>query len=727
MAKKIDIFGELPDDGDNREALSPAELQSVFNFSKSKAKYVTKKAAEYQKFVYDLELDYTIPPEQWAERNALFADYVTAHEKVFPASTGQKPFGEEQQTAIRRFQRIVQSRGKLVQAEPRGFAKTSRAVNQLLLGILEGQIRFALVVSSALDKSEDIMEQLKTELISNEHLHKIFPNVMACFEHSEGKSHKASRQTINGEPSGLQWTNDQIIFPAIPGEPSSGAIILVRTKENLRGISKKVRYGENAGKVQRPDFILLDDIQTDKDAASPTVCQKIINTVKRSAMFGGSHSKKIRAIMTITPHQLGDVATHFMLNEPSWEVAQYPMLKRFPTNMDLWDEYASILLNFDKRKEGDRERAQRRAARFVKDNYDALHEGAEASWEWAYEWDTDDPIELSAVHHAMTFFYEEGEDAFNYECQCKVDNPLDDEEILKASPEVILSRTSHLSRRVVPVEGKYVVTHVDCNQEILTYMTMASDTALRPVVIDYGTFPPQPGAIWKKKDLAMPLYKYYPDIQREDIAEQIYCAVKDLSSILARTKYIREDGIEMMHRWIAFDTNWQTDHVLRAIRECEYRSLVLATTGLFFGVKDRPMMETPIKTQEERHFHCYTTTASDNVTFSLRLDTNSLKTLVHRGFLAKPGTIGSIRLFLPEGKTDHKLLTEQLCAEDPEQKINVKDNRVVTEWHHTHKHVNNEALDNIVGCLGLLFKCGCTLNNTKEIKRLNMAQYLGQA
>jgi hypothetical protein len=725
MPRNIDPFGEFESADNLPDKISAEEMNAMISRGVRTAIHSKKQKDAYHAFMYNIEADTDIPPELWQKRLELTSDYVTAHEKIFPMSTGQKPFGADQQTAIRRFQRIVQSRGKLVQAEPRGFAKTSRAINQLLLAILEGKVRFALVVSSAIDKSEDIMDQLKTELLSNDQIKEYYPTIAECFARTEGKPYVASRLMINGEPTGMAWTNDQIIFPAVPGEPSSGAILLVRTKDNLRGISKRIRYGENAGRVVRPDFILLDDVQTDKDAVSPTVCKKIIQTIKRSALFGGSHSKKIRAIMTITPSRRGDVASHFMLHEPSWEVAQYSMLKKFPKNMDLWDEFAAILLNFDKHKEGDREKAQRRAAEFVRTNYDTLHEGAEAAWEWAYEWDTDDPIELSAVHHAMTFFYEEGEEAFNYECQCKIEEPEDSDEILKATPEIILSRKSHLSRRKIPADCKHIVTHVDCNQEVLTYMTVTSDTTLRPYIIDYGTFPPQPGDTWKKKDLMNPLYRYYSGLPREDVATQLYQAVIDLSTALGNTKYIREDGAELMHRYIGFDINWQLDTVLRAIRECNHRSFVIGTQGIFYGVKDRPMME-QTGSDREMHFHCFTAPSADRVIPVLKMDTNNLKTLAHRGFLTNPGTIGSIKIFPSETSGGHNLFTEHLIAENPEQKINIKDNRVIVEWAKIVHNHDNEYLDNLVGCLALLFKCGCTLRNTKEIKRVNMASYMKQ-
>ena len=723
MPKGFDPFAEFDDDGSVPDFLSPEET-SALTRQRSMQRRNDRRDQMLKSMFHDVKADVTISPELQAKRDELRSDYVKAHQILFPNSTGQKEFGEEQNKAIRRFQKIVQSRGKLVQAEPRGFAKTSRAVNQMLMGVLQGDIKFALIVSSAIDKSTDIMEQLQTELLGNYALEEYYPTIMQCFQQTEGKAVKANKQTLNGEPTHTGWGGDYIRFPNVPGEPSSGAIILVRTKDNLRGISRKIRYGPESGKVIRPDFVLLDDIQTDKDAVSPAVSAKIIKTIKRAALFGGSHSKKIRAIMTITPNCKGDTATHFILNEPSWEVAMYSMLKTMPKNMDLWDQYGAMLLNFNRHVEGDRERAQRRAYEFVKNNYDQLHEGAEATWEWAYEWDTDDPIEVSAVQHAMTFFYEEGEEAFNYECQCKVDTTTSEDEAIKALPEQIVSRISHLPRRKVPAQCKVLVTHVDCNADFLSYMTVASDTQLMPYVVDYGTYPPQPGVIFRKGKIQRKLCDIYQDIEREDFAGMMYQAVRDFSEILGNTIYVREDGHEMLHRYIAFDTMWQTDHVLRAIRECRHRTITVGTQGVFYGVKDRPMMENT-SGDRQMHYHCFTTPSQDRIVDLLKIDTNSMKTHVHRGFIARSGVIGTYKLFIPENPGDHQLMAEHLCAEDVTQLVNQKEQRIVNEWVNTASH-DNEFLDNIVGCTALLFKAGCTLKTTKEIKRFNIQQYVSK-
>ncbi len=666
-------------------------------------------------------------PEILALREVYRHDYVKLHEDIFKSSTGIKEFGEDQKTGTRRFNKIcTQGRGaKLVQLEPRGFAKTSRAVNQIVSACLFGDIKFVLIISSEISKSVDIMDQIQTELSSNDELYKLFPKTLSCFHHGDGKFKRYENQTYEGEKTHITWKTDEIRFPIIAGEASSGCIILVKTKDNLRGLSKKIQHGPDAGKVLRPDFVFLDDIQTDKDAKSPTIVQTIVSSIKKAALFGGSHSKKVRAVMTITPQKEGDVAHHFVLKQPSWEVATYSMLKSMPKNMELWDQFGRILLNFDKFKEGEREKAQRRARQFVLDNYADMHEGAEASWEWCYEWDVDDPIEVSAVHHAMTFYYEEGQEAFDCECQCKLILPDEEEQRIVASPDVIISRQSLHPRRTVPQEVKQIVTHVDMNNEVLSYLTVGCDNVFRPYIIDYGTYPPQPTSVWRKDGLVKTLYDMYPEVTKGNTGGLFYRAITDFSKIVVNTRYRREDGVELQNRLVGFDAKYETEDILRAIRESDVRSFLIACQGLYFGHKDKPLMELGSNTDRDIHYHCYTAPSSDRTISVLRIDTNHLKTLAHRGFLTTPGDMGSIRLWKQTEYGEHNLFAMHMNAEFPTQQVNLKEERVIIEWTQ-YRDRDNEYFDNLVGCLAMLFKLGVTRRQKKEVSKTDIHDYINQ-
>ncbi len=661
-------------------------------------------------------------PEVIEERNKYREDYVCAHPILFPQSTGSKPFGSVQIESVRRMQHVIQHGGKLVQAEPRGFGKTTRGANNLLLGVLQGDIRYGLILASSIEKSIDIMEGIQTELMDNDELMRLYPNVVKCFRHLENKSAKCKTQTCMGRPTFIGWQKDLIRFPVIDGEESSGAIIVVRSKENVRGLNKRIRYGPESGKVVRPDFVLLDDIQTDEEARSPTSVKNIIHTIKRSVLFSGSQFRKISAVLTCTPIQYGDVATHFILKEPFWEVIMYQMLKKMPTNLDMWlDDYARILLGFDKHLQGDKQKAQMRAKQFVVDNYDKLHEGAEVAWEWAYEWNIEPQFEVSALQHAMNFLIEEGQEAFDMECQCKVEFKNEGQEAIKCSITEIAEKTHHTPRRVVPVECKHLVTHIDVHDEAFTYCTVASPDLFQPFVIDYGIYPEQPGIVFQMNRLAHTIKQLHSDIPENEI--RIYMALRSLINRLGSQEYKREDGIVFNNHLISVDIGYQADVVRRACRDTDYRNITLAARGLGISAKDKPFEERRHPEENTKHYHSYTQPSGDRITFEIFADVNYFKTMIHTGFKTRRGLPGACHLYHPERNGEHMLFGTHLNNEDPNPDYYEKEDRTVIVWGNRRDR-DNEFLDNMVGCYALLFKRGCTMKTKKSKSSYDIQEFI---
>jgi hypothetical protein len=256
---------------------------------------------------------------------------------------------------------------------------------------------------------------------------------------------------------------------------------------------------------------------------------------------------------------------------------------------------------------------------------------------------------------------------------------------------------------------------------------MACDTVFRPYIVDFGTYPPQPTSVWKKKDLAVTLNHLYPDIPRGNIGALFYRAIIDFSKILVNTNYPREDGVSLQNRLIGFDAKYETDDVIRAVRESDVRAFLIPVQGLYFGHKDRPLMELTSSTDREIHYHCYTSPSSDKTVPILRTDVNHLKTLTHRGFLTTPGDMGSIRLYKQTEYGELNLLAQHCNAEYPTQHVNVKEERVVLEWEQ-YRDRDNEYFDNIVGCLAMLFKLGVTRRQKRDKGTTNIQDYLdGQA
>lgn len=644
-----------------------------------------------------------LTPEILELREKYSNDYVSMHQEVFTNSTGLKPFGEPQVKSIRQTQHILTHGGRAVIAEPRGFAKTSRTSNHCLAAVLQGKIKYGLILASSLTKAAEILESIKTELIDNQKLHELYPAVCSCFEMVEERNLRAKNQTYGGQPTYIGYTNDRIRFPYIPGEPSSGSVIQVRSKDNVRGLFTKVRYGENSGSILRPDFVFLDDIQTDEEAGSDVTAQKIIKTIKKSVLFAGSHHRKISAIMCCTPIVPGDVSTHFILHEPSWEVTLYKMVEEMPDNLEKWlTEYADIYLGFDRYKPGDRLRAKLEAKQYVENNYEMLHKGSVVAWDWAYGWGEDPVTEISALHHAMNFLIDEGSEAFETECQCNVTARDEDGTEVKATVKEIVDKTSGRSRLHCAQETQYVTTHIDINKRVLTYLTMSSPEIFRPSVIDYGTWPRQPGATWEKDSIVQSLERAYPEVSEE--TEWIYKGLYDLLTFLNERVYYREDGQELKNKLISTDQRYLGDTVQQVIRDHPARSICCTYSGIGLKAKSKPFMSRHYGTDCQVHFHCATIPTFDRLLPLLHTDVNFFKTLLHRGVKKGKGEIGSVDIFEPDKGTNHLLLAKHWTSETPTEDKDVDSGNTIIVW--SGNRGDNEWFDNATGCLANLQKLG---------------------
>lgn len=638
-------------------------------------------------------------------------NYVAMHSEVFTNSTGIKPFGENQERSIRQTQSILTYGGRAVIAEPRGFAKTSRTTNNALAAILQGKIRYVLILASSVTKATEILEAIKTELISNEKLQELYPAVCACFEQAEERGSRVKNQTYGGNPTYLDYRVDRIRFPSIDGEASSGSVIHVKSKDNVRGLSTKVRYGPDRGKVLRPDFVFLDDIQTDEEAESEVSAAKIIRTIKKSILYAGSHHKKISAIMCCTPIVPGDVSTHFILNEPSWEVTLYKMVEEMPDNLEVWlTEYADIYMDFDRFTPGDRMKAKLRAKKFVEENYEMLHRGAKVSWEWAYGWGEDPQTEVSALQHAMNFLIEDGAETFETECQCNVTAREDDGSEVKATIKEITNKINRFPRLHCAPETQFITTHIDINKRILTYLTVASPEVFRPSVVDYGTWPKQPGANWEKKSVVNSLSRAYPECSEE--TEWIYKGLYDLLTFLSERIYYREDGAELTNKLISVDQRWLGDTVQQVIRSHKNRPSLCTYGGVGIKAKTKPFMNRHYGPDCQMHFHCATLPTFDKTLPYLQSDVNFFKTLVHRGIKKGEGENGSLDLFQPQGQDNHLMIARHWTAETPMEDTAVDEGRTIIVW--SKPKGDNEWFDNVVGCFANLMKLGCKMTERKN-------------
>jgi hypothetical protein len=68
-------------------------------------------------------------------------------------------------------------------------------------------------------------------------------------------------------------------FPTIPGSVASGRILTAR---GITAASRGMKHKRPDGTQQRPDFVLIDDPQTDESAATELQVNKRLGTIRKS-------------------------------------------------------------------------------------------------------------------------------------------------------------------------------------------------------------------------------------------------------------------------------------------------------------------------------------------------------------------------------------------------------------------------------------------------------------
>lgn len=669
------------------------------------------------------------PPEVLEDRQRYINDYALVHSELFPMSTGLKPLSESQLDAVKHSQFFIQNGSHILKCEPRGFGKTSRSTNEGLMGVLQGFIKYLVIVASNTEKAEEIIASVMTELFTNERLARLYPKTIACFRKTEKEPRKSLSQTYNGIPTYLYYNNGFIVFPYIDGEPCSGAIIDIRARKNVRGIYHTVESGEYAGLRQRPTHAILDDIQTDEEAENPKTATKIIRLVKRSIMMAGGHDSGISIMMNGTPIAPGDVTHHFLFNEP-WQHVIYKMLISRSEREDMWfGRYQEILLDFDKTIPGSKVGAAQKALAYYVENREEMDRGAKAAWDWCYKWNEKIQTEISSIQHAYNIMILEGMDVFEAECQCNVSHADIDESITYCSFEDINNSQCIRPRGMPQVTDRNVVTMIDVGAGYLNYTTASSPDVLQPSILDYGTWP-EYTKIPEKNKAPYTITDYYikqtgqVDLLLEDA---IYMAAKELIIRLSNKRYKREDGVEFPNHKILIDCRYQQDSVYRAIRDSKCAN-VYPTQGLSYKAKDRPLALQKFGDAAQKFNHCVLTPAGDNMLLRLTMDVNYFKTQIHVLFSRETNTVGSMCLFKEESNRQHIPFAMHCNAELPFIDIDPKSGYQLTIWELRPGTVDNEFFDTLVGCLAGFAMCRVdfTFKSTKEVKAVDIKEYLLQ-
>lgn len=643
-----------------------------------------------------------IPPVRYPKRKSLaLRSFRGFLEEYFPERFTLE-WGEPHLKLIERTEQIIRSGGCHSVALPRGWGKSTTIELAPSWASFIGARRYVFFIGNSEPKAEEMLESVKMELMYNQDLLDDFPEVCYPIRMLEGQPTKARGQLHHGDRTDMKWGTDEIRLPTIHGSPASGATIKVAgLTGNIRGAVKTLPGGKRA----RPDFVILDDPQTDESARSPAQCEKRIRIVNGGVMGLKAVGSKLTGIMPCTVIQEGDLSDTFLdrKKSPDWTGERTSMMISFPTNDDLWDQYA-LIRHESLEQFGD----IRLATKFYVENREAMDAGAEVSWEEAYNRED----EISAIQSAMNLkFYDER--AFWAEYQNK---PLPEVEpdASMLTVDEICAKTSGHARGVVPIDATKLVAHIDVQGKALYYALCAFADNFTGYLVDYGAFPKQKLDYFTLRGMKYTLQMKYP---KKGFEGCLYAGLDELVNKIAGEWKIDGGGVMRPSR-ILIDAAWgkSSDTVFQFARQSKHASIITPAIGRYIGASSQPMNEYQRKRGERvGHNWRIPNVARKRAIRHVLYDTNYWKSFVHSRLCVSMGDPGSLSLFEPRVNGAHRMIAEQLTAE---QRFETEGRgRKVDEWKLVDKSRDNHLFDDVTGCMVAASMEGVTLKEIQGVSR----------
>lgn len=334
---------------------------------------------------------------------------------------------------------------------PRGSGKTSAAQMATIYLLATGRRKFCVVVSANHAQAQNIIRDIFRAVIEGDTaFSQDFPELALPFQLLEGSYRR--RQLYKGVSTNVSKTASQITFARLKDEdgeemPTSQSTIV------CRGITSGVR-GLKSGKL-RPDFVLLDDLQSHESADSAEQVEKILEIIRKDVM-GLAGKGKLNVLMTSTPIAPDDLCAKIEA-DPNWKTTKFKAVLSWPKDIidhpddGLWAQYFKLYdaeNAEDKPHDGSRE--------FYRQHRKAMDEGAVLFAPHRFKKEE----HLSALQALLETRHTIGAAAFSAEHQMQVQRYSF---ALDIQPKHVLAKMIDLPPLVVPEGTVLTVASSDLN------------------------------------------------------------------------------------------------------------------------------------------------------------------------------------------------------------------------------------------------------------------------
>lgn len=591
--------------------------------------------------------------------------------RTYHPSTYSKPFCKDHKRIITLLQDAIMNDGDQAIAADRSKGKSSIVKGTCAWAVNYCHRRFPLWIGATGEQVSQNYRNFKLMYERDEILQADFPEICVPVLALGGSSRGAETQTVNGVRTFVRWGEKGLHFPFIPGLRELQCYFRTAT------ITGAIR-GINCENV-RPDFCVLDDIETKESVASALQTNDRMNKIEQDVAGlpeqGGRFSLVyIGSIMRV------DCITDMLTDKdrnPSWNGERFRFMEQFPKREDMWDEYVSRYRDTANHGEAD-------ALDFLKVNYDAMHEGAVASWKESYN---PNRGEMSAVHHFYLAKAKYGDRFVACEYQndpASVEGATD--QPLKASE--IAARTNGVNKGTVPHERDTLTAFIDVKESVLHYCVAAfSSATFGGSVIDYGTH-------------SVTAIAGGPEAS-------VRAALDELAGMILGKDYPYEDGSEGKVAQALVDSGYGnlTETVYRFCRASQYANVLHPSKG--FGIKPSDQLyvggKNHRRAKTRRNGLRWAIGATSSGRLNVRLcvyDTNHWKTFLATRWKAAVGAADAMEIY-GRDERNHRLFAEHQVAEKATRLVVEKTGVVYEQWQERRGGQGkwpNDWFDCLVGC-----------------------------
>jgi hypothetical protein len=406
-------------------------------------------------------------------------------------------FTAQQRQMIEDFRNAIVYGGDQAEAASRGEGKSTLLERLITKYTLAGLLSYSVLFQATGALADNSLDSIKTAIEENPLLAADYPEVCFPVQALENTPNRAHYQLANGhrhdngEPfemasTRFTWCGQEIIFPKVPGSPSSGSIIATRGLDSaVRGLKKRGR---------RPQLAAIDDPDTEETSRSEEQATKLEDRIDKAIGGLGSQQRPIARIMLCTIPSRISVAYKFTdpQQKPSWKGRRFRFLISPPERIDLWDEYVQIRMDeFRSFAAGETDDKHcRNSHQFYLDRREQMDAGAEVANPNRFdgrELPDGSQIEVSTLQSYYNAVARLGPEAVATEYD---NDPPEEFSSLGTTltAGMVQKRLSGYARRIVPYDCVALTQGIDVKKEGLHWVVKAWKEDCTNYVVDYGFF-----------------------------------------------------------------------------------------------------------------------------------------------------------------------------------------------------------------------------------------------